>query len=255
LEYHGRWAIDLKSVAEAFSATTRALLIVHPNNPTGSYVQPEELASITGLCRAHDVAIVADEVFAEYELRPGAMSEAARMSESSGALTFSLGGFSKSVGLPQLKLGWMAVTGPDAAVANALSRLEFVCDAYLSVSTPVQVAAPQLLREGASIRRQIQARITSNYRRLAELVGQTGACRVLDAEGGWSATVQVPTIEPEEDFVLGLLDRHDVLVHPGYFFDFTAGSHLVMSLLVDETILEEAVTRILRDLRARGADA
>jgi aspartate/methionine/tyrosine aminotransferase len=161
-------------------------------------------------------------------------------------LTFTLGGLSKSVGLPQLKLGWMAVGGPDDLAAEALERLEVICDAYLSVSTPVQESAAELLSRGAAIRDQIQARIVANLGVLKSLAASVPACRVLQSEGGWSAVVRVPTLGSEEDLVIGLLHEHGVLVHPGYFFDFAEESYLIVSLLVEERAFAEGIQRILR---------
>jgi aspartate/methionine/tyrosine aminotransferase len=255
LEYHGRWSIDRRSVVEGFTPRTRALLVVHPNNPTGSFVAPDELADLAGLCAARGAALVADEVFADYELVPGASRAAARPAERRDVLSFSLGGLSKSAGLPQLKLGWMAVSGPDDAVAGALARLEYACDAYLAVSTPVQVAAARLIGEGAAVRRQIQSRILQNFHHLRDAVGADSACRVLEAEGGWYAVVQVPTIETEEELVLGLLTHETVLVHPGYFFDFPRESYLVVSLLPPAPRFARGVARVLAYVRHRSAGA
>ena len=161
------------------------------------------------------------------------------------ALTFSLGGASKSIGLPQLKLAWIAAAGPDALVAAAMTRLELVCDTYLSVSTPVQLAAAELLQSGAAIRRQIQARISHNYEWLHRHVAAVPSCRALRADGGWYAILQVPTLGSEEELVIELLARHGVLVHPGYFFDFLRESFLVLSLIPPAAVFAEGVSRIL----------
>jgi hypothetical protein len=255
LEYHGRWSIDRRSVAQAFTPRTRALLVVHPNNPTGSFVGPDELADLAGFCAAHDVALVADEVFADYELTPGASRGAGRIADLRDVLTFSLGGLSKSAGLPQVKLGWIAVSGPDVAAAAALTRLEYACDAYLAVSTLVQGAAAALIEQGAAIRRQIQARLAANLERLRSAVTTDDGCRVLETEGGWYAVLQVPTIDTEEELVLALLTQEGVLVHPGYFFDFPRESYLVVSLLAPEATFAEGVARLLRHVRRRSSGA
>ena len=207
LEYHGAWSIDLPSVERAISARTRALLLVSPNNPTGSFVTQPELDRIAALCRARDIAIIADEVFADYELEPGARAAAGRAATRGDVLTFSLGGLSKSAGLPQVKLGWIAVSGPDALAAAALERLELVCDTYLSVSTPVQVAAACLLEAARASARRLRRARRANYRYLQQAVAAAGACRVLRSDAGWSAVLQVPTLESEEDLVLRLLDE------------------------------------------------
>ena len=245
LEYHGRWSIDLEGVERAFSSNTRAVLCVHPNNPTGSFVSPSELDRLAAMCVGRDVAIVADEVFSDYELVPGAARGAARLLDRRDVLVFGLGGLSKSIGLPQVKLGWIAIAGPDATVEHALERLEFASDMYLGVSTPVQLAASELLDRGASIRRQIQARVSANFQYLCSRPIEATGCRVLAAEGGWYSVVQVPAYESEEELVLKLLARDRVLVHPGYFYDFPHEAFLIVSLLLPETEFREGVSRLL----------
>jgi alanine-synthesizing transaminase len=237
------------------SDRTRALLLVTPNNPTGSYVKSHELDRLAAICAERDVAIIADEVFADYELVPGAARSSGRVLPRRDVLTFSLGGLSKSIGLPQVKLGWIGIGGPAAAVEHALARLEFACDTYLSVSTPVQLAAPELLDRGASLRRQIQARVSANYNYLAATGAALPTCEVLNAEGGWYAIVRVPSLCPEEELVLNLLADADLLTHPGYFFDFAHESHLVVSLLVSETLFREGVSRMFRYLQSSGGQA
>ena len=246
LEYGGSWSIDIASVERALSDRTRALLVVHPNNPTGSFVKRDELAALGTLCAARGVALVADEVFADYELTPGARAEAGIILEHPPALTFSLGGLSKTIGLPQAKLGWIGLAGPDALVTQTVGRLEIVCDAYLSVSTPVQGACGRLLDAGTTIRQQIQRRVAGNYETLLSATTSPCACRTLLAEGGWYAVLHVPTLGTEEDLVLDLLSSDHVLVHPGYFFDFPGESYLVLSLLVEEAAFSRGVDSILR---------
>jgi alanine-synthesizing transaminase len=256
LEYHGSvWSIDVASVERALSDMTRALLVVTPNNPTGSYVKSHELDRLAAMCAARDVALIADEVFADYELVPGASRSSGRVLSRQDVLTFSLGGLSKSIGLPQVKLGWIGIGGPTTAVEHALGRLEFACDTYLSVSTPVQLAAPELLDRGASLRRQIQTRVTANYNYLAVTGAAIPTSEVLNAEGGWYAIVRVPSLCPEEELVLNLLAYADVLTHPGYFFDFAYGSHLVVSLIVSEMLFREGVSHMFRYLESRGGQA
>jgi aspartate/methionine/tyrosine aminotransferase len=246
LEYHNGWTIDVASVERAITPRTRALLIVNPNNPTGSFVKRDELDRLDHICASHDVSIIADEVFSDYELQPGARAAAGAVIDAGRrALAFSLGGLSKSAGLPQLKLGWIAVFGPDALVERALERLELVCDTYLSVSTPVQAAAAELIERAAPVRAQIQTRIAANYRRLVEQTATVPACRVLHAEGGWYGVIQVPSLGSEEDLVVALVDRPAVLAHPGYFFDFPRESYLVVSLLPPEDTFADGVGRVL----------
>jgi alanine-synthesizing transaminase len=229
LEFHGRWELDLQDLREKASAgRMRAIIMISPNNPTGSVVTDAELVAIAALARDNDLALISDEVFTDFPISGTQPASALRQQT---ALTFTLGGLSKSVGLPQVKLGWIAVGGPAALVADALERLETICDAYLSVSTPVQIAAPDLLSAGAAVRTQIQERVRGNWAQLTAFASANPACSVLPAEAGWSAVVQVPAIAPEDTIVLDLLEHTGVLVHPGYFFDFEREAFLVISLL------------------------
>jgi alanine-synthesizing transaminase len=246
LEYHGAWSIDFASVERGVTPRTRALLLVSPNNPTGSFVTEPELDRLADICAPRGIAIIADEVFADYELSPGPARRWARVLDRGDVLSYSLGGLSKSAGLPQVKLAWIGAGGPDEAVTKSLDRLELICDTYLSVSTPVQAAAAELLSRGAAIREQIAGRVSANYRMLVDRAAATPSCRVLHAEGGWYAIVQVPAIETEEDLVLRLLTRDGVLTHPGYFFDFPREAFLVVSLLVPPVPFATAVDRLFR---------
>jgi aspartate/methionine/tyrosine aminotransferase len=246
LEPDAGWRIDFDSLEAAVTPRTRAILVVSPNNPTGSFVKPDEVQRLAEVAAAHELALVADEVFADYELTHGARAAAGRVMERGDILTFSLGGLSKSVGLPQVKLAWIAVGGPDDLVNRALERLEIICDTYLSVSTPVQIAAAELLERGAMVREQIARRVAANYEHITKAAGATPACRVLAGEGGWSAVLQVPSLESEEALVVNLLKDDGVLAHPGYFFDFPRESYLVMSLLVSEAQFADGTDRVLR---------
>jgi alanine-synthesizing transaminase len=255
LDIHGAWSIDWASVEAALSPRTRAVLVVSPNNPTGSFITRNELDRLAALCAPRDIAIIADEVFADYELDPGAAGGAGRLAERRDVLGFALGGLSKSVGLPQVKLGWIAAAGPDAIVARALERLELICDTYLAVSTPVQAAAAELLRRGATVRTQIAARVATNYRGLVTAVAETPSCHVLRNDGGWYAVMQVPSFEPEEDLVVRLVQDEGVLTHPGYFFDFPRESFLVLSLLPPHALFTDGVERLLRHFACRTSQA
>jgi aspartate/methionine/tyrosine aminotransferase len=248
LSYHGIWSIDLASVDRAWTPRTRAVVLVSPNNPTGSFVRQAELEPIASLCVRSDAAIIADEVFADYEVEPGSAAGAARVLDRSDVLAFSLGGLSKSAGLPQVKLGWIATAGPETLVRQALERLELIADTYLSVSTPVQVAAGELIARGANIRQQILERIRSNYRSAKQIVSAMPASEIFPTEGGWSVVVRVPTFASEEDLVLSLLEREGVLAHPGYFFDFPNESHIVVSLLAVPGEFDHGLRRIMRHL-------
>jgi alanine-synthesizing transaminase len=246
LDVHGSWAIDVAGVERAITPRTRALLLVSPNNPTGSFATRGELDRLAAICAPRGIAIIADEVFADYELESGAAAEAGRVASRADVLSFALGGLSKSAGLPQAKLGWIAVSGPPANVSAALERLELVCDSYLSVSTPVQVAARDLIARGAGIRAQIVSRVSKNYRALHGRVGAGGSCRVLRSSGGWYAVMQVPSLESEEDLAVRLVRDCQVVAHPGYFFDFPRESYLIVSLLPPPAVFAEGIGRILR---------
>ena len=253
LEYHGDWFIDFASLERAWSARTRAVLVVTPNNPTGSFAKPEEIDRLAALCAAREAAIIADEVFADYELVPGRSRAAAKVLARRDVLAFGLGGLSKSIGLPQAKLAWFGVAGPDTRVEAALARLEFACDTYLSVSTPVQIAASELLARGAAVREQIRSRIVANCQQLTARAAETPACSVLQAEGGWYAVVRVPSFGSEEDLALNLLTTDAVLAHPGYFFNFPNESYLIVSLLVPEAQFSQGIVCLLRRAAAPTA--
>ncbi len=245
LDSHGGWMIDFDSLERAVTPRARAVLAVSPNNPTGSFVGTDELDRLAAFCARRVIALIVDEVFCDYELEPGAAGSAGRPVVRDDVLSFSLGGLSKSIGLPQVKLGWMAVGGPPVQVQAALERLELIGDTYLAVSTPVQLACPSLMAAGAAIRAQISARIVDNYRVLHTAIARAPACRVLRAAGGWYAVIQVPTLESEEELVLRLLDA-GVLIHPGYFFDFARESFLVTSLLPEPATFADGIDRIAR---------
>ncbi len=249
LELHGDWQLDAAAIASSVDDRTRAVLVVSPNNPTGSVVRPAELESLATLCASRGLALIGDEVFADYRLDgcpPGRS-----VLQQDQALAFGLGGLSKSVGLPQVKVAWTCVSGPEAAVAEALAGLEIVADTFLSVSTPAQVALPRLLRHGAVVRDAIRDRTARNLAVLAEAVGAVPAVTLLRPGGGWCAVLQVPSLVSEEALVLGLLEHDGVLVQPGYFFDFPREAFVVVSLLVDPAVFDPAVARVLA--RATGA--
>ncbi|HTH25866.1 MAG TPA: pyridoxal phosphate-dependent aminotransferase [Vicinamibacterales bacterium] len=249
LEYHGAWRVDVDSITRAATDRVRAILIVSPNNPTGSFLHQDDLDALSNLAASRGWAIIGDEVFADYPLDPA--PEAANVLAGAGVLTFSLGGLSKAAGLPQLKLGWIGFGGPSSKVDEALAAYEVIADTYLSVSTPVQAAAADLIERGAAIRSQIMARVQRNLESLRKLATAHPSVGVLRVEGGWSAVAQVPQLRAEEALVLELLEKDDVLVHPGYFFDFDREAFVVVSLLVEPATFDQAVTRLLP--RAAGA--
>jgi alanine-synthesizing transaminase len=208
-------------------------------------VKDAELDAIATLAREHQLAIIADEVFADYPISGPPPVSVLRQHT---ALTFALGGLSKTVGLPQVKLGWIGVGGPSALVDDAMARLETLSDAYLSVSTPVQVAAPELLKAGTAIRAQIQQRVRDNFVALSKMASHYPSCSIMLLEAGWHAVMQVPAVKSEEMIVLDVLDRTGILVHPGYFFDFEREAFLVISLLPEPAVFADAAQTLLGEV-------
>jgi alanine-synthesizing transaminase len=243
LEYHGVWSIDRDSVTRALLPDVRAILVVSPNNPTGAFVRAADRDWLAALAADRNLAIISDEVFAEYPLRK--RPDASSFMNESRALTFALGGLSKSAGLPQVKLGWIVASGPDAEVRQALERLEVIADMYLSVSTPVQIAAPALLAAGSSMRAAIQTRLTQNLAALQSRCERWPGIDVLEPEGGWTAVMRVPATTSEEALVIRLLEEAGVLVHPGYFFDFPQEAFLAVSLLTPSAAFDAGIDRVL----------
>ena len=205
-----------------------------------------ELTELTALCAQRDIALISDEVFADYKLSedPDRVTTLAGVEE---CLAFSMSGLSKVAGLPQMKLGWMVVNGPAALRAKAWENLEWVADTYLSVSTPVQCAAARLLAAGDKVQRQIRERASANLAfARATLAGSPA--NILTVEGGWNITLQVPQIHSEEEWTLKLLERADVLVQPGFFYDFETEAYLVVSLLTAPEIFREGLSRLVQQL-------
>lgn len=244
LVYDGAWFIDFDSLRRLITAKTRAIVLVNPNNPTGSYLKSAELERLVALCGEYNLALISDEVFADY-----AFGDEPRLVRSltgvDQVLTFCLSGLSKVAGLPQLKLGWIVVNGPLGDRARAFERLELIADTYLSVSSPVQWAAPKLLTLRTEIQHQIIARVRENRAFLASQIGTTSPWKLLTTEGGWYAILEAPRIQSEEEWVLQLLAQNSVLVQPGFFFDFDREAFLVLSLLTRPEVFREGVRRIL----------
>lgn len=244
LAYEGRWELDLDALREAITPRTRAVLLVHPNNPTGSFVAREALDGLVALCRDRGMCLVADEVFGDYAWAPDA-GRVESFVDVREVLTFTLSGLSKVVALPQVKLGWIVVGGPEAERADALARLEMIADCYLSVGAPAQHAAAGFLARRSPVQAAILARVTENRGALRRALGEASPATLLAAEGGWYAVLRVPRTCTEEEWVLTLLDRDGVLVHPGWFFDFAREAFLVISLLPPCDVFSRAIARVI----------
>lgn len=249
LHYDGGWFVDLHALEMAITPRTCAIVLVNPNNPTGSYLKEREREELVKMAAGHGIAILSDEVFADYEFEPDP-SRVVSLAAESRALTFSLSGLSKVVGLPQMKLGWIVVSGPPELQAQAWRRLEWIADTYLSVSAPIQWAAAGLLAQRGAIQSQIRQRTAANLARLQAASGDA-PWSLWRVEGGWYAILQVPRILSEEEWALELLDRHDVFVQPGFFYDFESEAYLVLSLLTREDVFAEGVSRLAQCIRAR----
>jgi alanine-synthesizing transaminase len=242
LRFDGQWHVDFASLDFAQTAAT---IVVSPNNPTGSFITTEDFDRLADQAARQQQALIVDEVFADFPLAPAPNALHAAAGRASPALVFSLGGLSKSCGLPHLKLGWIAVTGPAPLVKAALARLELIADTYLSVGTPVQLALPGLLQAGARLRKQIAERVRRNRETLARALGPQSPCTLLPAEAGWCAILRVPEIVSDESWAAALLEQDRVLVQPGYFFDLDMGATLVLSLIVEESVFAEGIVRLL----------
>jgi alanine-synthesizing transaminase len=244
LQYDGDWRIDLEDVSGCWVPRAKAMIVVHPNNPTGSYVKPSELNLAIQCCRQNRGALIADEVFADYVLEAG-RDLVPSHADVSEVLTFTLSGLSKISALPQMKLGWVVVNGPEKELKAALERLEVIADTYLSVCAPVAYALPALLELRKTVQPRILERLKSN---LSWLDQQTASCREVErlrTAGGWYVILKVPEAVSDEDWAVELLTGDGVLVHPGHFYDFPDDGYLVLSLLTEERVFREGTSRIL----------
>jgi aspartate/methionine/tyrosine aminotransferase len=244
LRYESGWRIDFDGLQPAITPRTRAIIVVTPNNPTGSVLHRDELEFLVELARNHELSIIADEVFSDYLWQPD-QSYAPSLAREDGCLTFTLNGLSKITALPQMKLGWIIINGPAALCNEALARLEVIADTYLSVGTPVQAAARALLETRAPVQRQILERIRANLHSLDERLKRELPCSRLCAEGGWYAVLRVPSTKTDEEWALELLEKEGVYVHPGHFFDFPGDGYLVLSLITPEPDFARGVERLL----------
>jgi alanine-synthesizing transaminase len=245
LEYAHGWLLDFHSIVRALSPRTRAILLVHPNNPTGSYLRDEEVRRLYEICRERELALIVDEVFLDYSFQGSAPKTFAANHD---ALTFTLSGLSKIAALPQMKVAWVATTGPASLVTAALNRLEVIADTYLSLNAPTQWAFPTLFEQRRSLQPQLLGRIRENHENLQRMIASQSACELLAAAGGWYAVLRIPAQRTDEDLVIELLEKHHVVVHPGHFYDFPNDGFLVTSLIAPAEVFEEGISRLLRFL-------
>jgi alanine-synthesizing transaminase len=242
LIYDHGWQIDFPSIHKAVTDRTRAVVVVHPNNPTGSYVSETERSALNKFCRAHNLSLIVDEVFLDYAHnglpRP-------TFAANQDALTFTLSGLSKISGLPQMKLAWIATSGAEDLVNTALGRLEVIADTYLSMSAPIQWAAAVLLDQRKTIQPQLLDRLRVNLKELDRQLANQKNCRRLDVEGGWYAILRVPVTQSDEELAVAILRKRSVLVHPGHFYDFSSDGHLVISLITPTEDFGHGIGRLL----------
>ena len=241
------WRMDLDALERAISPRTRAVVVVHPDNPTGSFLKTDEVDALVALCRERNLAILSDEVFHEYAFGPDPR-RASSLAAVEGVPVFALGGLSKTAGLPQIKLSWILLGGPAEGRRETLDRLEVIADTWLSVSTPAQVAAPRLLAAAPAVASAIRARCAANLAALKRAATGAAACRLLEPEGGWYALLRIATDRDEEAIVLDLIERDGVVVQPGWFYDFEEDGWLVVSLLPPEEEFREGLARLLARL-------
>ena len=246
LQYDGAWHVDFDSVKNSVTEKTRAILMVNPHNPTGMCLKKSDYRTLQKICKDHNIALISDEVFAEYVNDDKDFSSNASGRE---VLSFTLNGISKMCGLPQMKLGWIVLSGPEEIVDAAANRLEIITDASLSVNTPVQIGLGDLMRLGLDIRQQILDRVLTNRTILTDCFKADGRFNVLESDGGWYAVVQFPRILSDEEWALRLLDEAGVSVQPGYFFDFTQEGIIVVSLLPPPDAFREAARRMIETVK------
>jgi alanine-synthesizing transaminase len=247
LLYDHGWQVDFPSVDKAVTPRTKAVVVVHPNNPTGSYASAHEIPLLNAFCREKGLALIVDEVFLDYPhdgvLRPS-------FARNDGVLTFTLSGLSKVSGLPQMKVAWVVTSGPETEKREALARLEVIADTYLSMNAPLQLATPTLLDQRKQIQPQLLNRVRANLQQFQKQLLRQQTCTALDVEGGWYAVLRVPVMQSDEDLAIELLRKTGVLVHPGHFYDFPADGYLVLSLITPAAIFDEGVRRVLAHLNA-----
>ncbi len=242
LIYDHGWQIDVEGFRRAITSATRAIMLVHPNNPTGHFTKRWEVEELARMCREHDLALIIDEVFLDYSFELSAQSFAVGLRD---VPVYVVSGLSKIAGLPQMKAAWIVATGP--ACSEAMNRLEVIADTFLSMNAPVQWGLPKWLASRSTIQEQILKRVRTNLDQLDQRLGGQGTIDRLVVEGGWYATLRIPALQPDEETVRRLLDR-GVWVHPGYFFGMPESGWLVLSLLGQEKDFSAGVTTLIEYL-------
>ena len=283
LIYDHGWQMDFPSLEKAVTERTRGVVVVHPNNPTGSYVQSGEVGMLNSFCREHGLAVIADEVFLDYGLAQSLSDtalpaksrslhapmdrnspihrlgrddklEGVRVHESFAGnqevLTFTLSGLSKVAALPQMKVAWVVTSGPRELAAEAMGRLEVIADTYLSMNAPMQWAVPALLEQRNDIQRQLLERVKTNLAELDRQLAAQKACQRLSVEGGWYAVLRVPVTQSDEELVIELVREQAVVVHPGHFYDFPSDGYLVLSLITPAGEFAEGISAVLGKLNS-----
>ena len=283
LIYDHGWQMDFHSLAKAVTPRTRGVVVVHPNNPTGSYVKAGEREALNGFCRERGLAVTVDEVFLDYGIQPlgvkahpsedrnGSAESAAphrkgtvelRSTGRPGAavptsfvandevLTFTLSGLSKISALPQMKAAWIVTSGPEDQVESAMARLEIIADTYLSMNAPLQWAVPVLLEQRSSMQTQLIERVTANLADLDRQLLAQKACQRLEVEGGWYAVLRIPVTRTDEELAIELVKEKKVVVHPGHFYDFETDGYLVLSLITPKEEFGEGIRRVLSELNS-----
>lgn len=245
LLYDHGWQIDFPSLSRTVTPRTRAVVVVHPNNPTGSYVSSGECTQLNSFCREHNLALIVDEVFLDYP-HDGVARPSFALNPD--VLTFTLSGLSKISGLPQMKLAWIATSGPDTAAIAAMDRLEVIADTYLSMNAPIQLAATVLLEQRKNIQPLLLDRVRANLADLDDQVAQQKSTQRLQVEGGWYAVLRVPVTRTDEDLAIALLRQASVLFHPGHFYDFPSDGYLILSLLTQPGEFREGTKRVFEFL-------
>jgi alanine-synthesizing transaminase len=247
LIYDHGWQIDFHSMERAITKKTKAVVLVHPNNPTGSYVHIEEFETLNVFCRGHGLALIVDEVFLDYQLNDSASPSFAGNKD---VLTFTLSGLSKISALPQMKVGWILTSGPESDVRTAVDRLDVIADTYLSMNAPIQWALPALLQQRHDIQRQLRERIKQNLSELDRQVSARSSCQRLCVEGGWYAVLRVPVTGSDEELAVALVREKSVIVHPGHFYDFPSDGYLVLSLIPRPGEFAAGLSRVLESVEA-----